>query len=383
MNRVFAPEDETELAVLLLAASAPFELRGSGAKSGLGGPIDAAQVISLEKFHGVKLYEPEELVMEVGAATPLPVIMDLLQRNRQRLAFDPPNYSSLLGSQSAGTIGGIVACNLSGSRRITAGAVRDHILGVRGVTGRGDVFKAGGRVVKNVTGYDLAKLVTGSYGTLAALTTVTLKTLPLPETEQSLIIQTNSVHFAGRIMRQAMQSPFDVSCAAYVPEEGVGLRLEGIAVSVTSRMASLIKLLNLKADVIDEDNSREFWRFARDCGHYTNHDDNLLWKISVPPSDGPGIAEAISRQVGGRYILDWSGGLIWMIVPNSDDAHANVVRGHISSGHAMLVAAPDSVRKKIDVFHSQPAVLSALALRVKHAFDPKGLLNPHRMSKAY
>jgi glycolate oxidase FAD binding subunit len=369
------PATEAELADLIASSITPFALQGTGSKRGLGRVVDA-QVLSLAKFGGVSLYEPEELVLEAGAATTLNEIEALLDSKSQRLAFEPPDYARVMRSHLRGTIGGVIACNLSGPRRLTAGAARDHILGMRGVSGRGEVFKAGGRVVKNVTGYDVSKLMCGSFGTLAAMTSVTLKVLPKPQADVTLLVRMRDVHEAGKLMRAAMQSPHDVSCAAYVPGQGVGLRLEGIPVSAAARKESLIKLLEISPDVLDDAASRAFWQTVRDLDHHANG--QTLWRISVAPSDGPRIAEALVDGFGGRYTLDWSGGLIWFETDTALD-----VRAHIGSGHALLFAAPDGVRAELDVFQPQPPALRALAERMKHAFDPKGLLNPFHMSKDF
>jgi glycolate oxidase FAD binding subunit len=373
----FAPATENELADVIASASAPFAVEGLGSKRSFGHRVDA-QVLSLAKFSGVTLYEPEELVLEAGAATPLDEIETLLDARQQRLAFEPPDYARIMRSNSRGTIGSVMACNLSGPRRLTAGAARDHILGVRGVSGRGEVFKAGGRVVKNVTGYDVAKLMCGSFGTLAALTTITVKVLPKPETDETLLVRVDDVHEAGRVMRAAMQSPFDVSCAAYVPERGVGLRLEGIPVSVQARKESLIKLLQISPDVLREDESRRFWIVVRDVEILDI--DHCLWRISVAPSEGPAIAGRLARETNGTYVLDWSGGLMWLATA---EPNAEKIRSAIGSGHATLVSAHEGMRSTVDVFQPQPAALSAVAQRMKHAFDPKGLLSPFRMSKEF
>ncbi len=372
-----APATESELAEIIESARAPFALEGAGSKLAFGRPVQA-QILSMAKFSGVALYDPEELVLEAGAATPLDEIETLLDARNQRLAFEPPNYGRILQSNLRGTIGGVIACNLSGPRRLTAGAARDHILGVRGVSGRGEIFKAGGRVVKNVTGYDVSKLMCGSFGTLAALTGVTLKALPKPETDVTLIVKVRGVHEAGRVMRAALQSPFDVSCAAYVPAQGVGLRLEGIPVSVAARKESLIKLLEISPEVMEEDVSRRFWTGVRDVEALPVR--RCLWRISIAPSEGPRIAEQFALATGSAFILDWSGGLIWLA---TDDLQTEKIRAAIGSGHATLVSAPDEVRKVVDVFQPQPVALAAVAQRVKHAFDPKGLLNPFRMSKVF
>jgi glycolate oxidase FAD binding subunit len=383
MVHVISPADELSLVEAIASAMHPLQVDGGGSKRRLGRAVDTEHVLSLAHFSGVTLYEPEELVLEAGAATPLDDIEILLQGKRQRLAFEPPNLARIMRSNQRGTIGGAIACNLSGPRRLTAGAARDHILGVRGVSGRGELFKAGGRVVKNVTGYDISKLVTGSFGTLAALTSITLKVLPMPERDVTLLVKVRDVHESGRMMRAAMQSPHDVSCAAYVPGRGVGLRLEGISVSVDSRKASVIKLLGIDPDVLEDAQSLRFWTAVRDVEMLASDRLQCLWKISVAPSEGPRLAEQLCQQTGGTYILDWSGGLVWLEVPNSADACALVIRSALDQGHATLVAAPDDVRGTVDVFQPQPPLLAALAKRTKQAFDPNGRLNPYRMSRDY
>jgi glycolate oxidase FAD binding subunit len=366
---IITPKDEKELADAVASARGPFAVDGLGSKRGLGRPTTQEQTLSLAAFSGVNYYEPAELVIEAGAATPLDEIESLLDKNNQQLAFDPPDYSRLFGT-ARGSIGGVLACNLSGSRRLTAGAARDHILGVRGVSGRGEIFKAGGRVVKNVTGYDISKLMAGSFGTLAALTSVTFKVLPKPETETTLVCKVEDVHEAGEVMRAAMQSPHDVSCAAYNPGRGVMLRVEGIVASVKNRTQSLIKQLNRSPEHVDEGHSRDMWRGIRDATAFSG---GCIWRISVAPGEGPRLAEILSRELSASYVLDWSGGLIWLGADGTD------IRGMMDNGHAMLWRAPDDVRCRIDAFHPQPPALSALSARVKQAFDPRGLFNPGRM----
>lgn len=378
-----SPTTDLELAEAISAAKAPLQVEGHGSKRGLGRVVAAAERLSLAKFSGVTLYEPEELVIEAGTGTPLDEIEALVDRHNQRLAFEPPDLARVLGGNSRGSLGSVLACNLSGPRRITAGAARDHILGVRGVSGRGEIFKAGGRVVKNVTGYDVSKLMAGSYGTLAAITSVTFKVLPKAETEITLIASLSDVHAAGVLMRQAMQSPYDVSCAAYVPGRGVGLRLEGIAASVDDRRQSLIKHLNQAVDLMDETASRAFWRGVRDLDVHARSLDTALWRISVAPSEGPKLAEKLVAETGGRYSLDWAGGLVWFEVPDAQDAHAATIRSGFAHGHAMLVRASETTRGIVDVFQPQAASLAGLSQRTKHAFDPKGLLNPGKMEQQW
>ncbi len=376
------PTSEKELAEFV-AAGGTFEIRGNGAKRGLGRHAPVETVLDMSGFNGISLYEPEELVIEAGAATPLSDIEEALAKNNQQLAFEPPDYSKLLGVNDSGTLGGLVACGLSGPRRIKAGAVRDHILGFSGVSGRGELFKAGGRVVKNVTGFDVAKLMAGSYGTLVAMTRITLKVLPAAETEETLVLQGLDDARAVAAMSLALQSPCEVSGAAHLPGDKTLLRLEGIGPSVIYRRDKLAQLLKDfgAGDVLAEKQSRLQWKDIRDVTPLADDRNRTLWKLSVTPSNGAAVIAKISRQLDARYFLDWAGGLIWLSIPATDDASASVVRGSFTEGHATLIRASDDVRSKADVFQPQAAALAALTARVKTSFDPAAVFNPGRMYK--
>ena len=379
MGAVLKPATETELSDMIAAAQAPLEIIGSGTKRHLGHPVQAAATLDMSAFSGVIAYEPEELILDVGAATPLAEIERMLGQRGQQLAFEPPDWSALLGAQGSGTVGGLVACNLSGPRRLKAGAVRDHILGIHGVTGAGNVFKAGARVVKNVTGYDMPKLLTGSYGTLAALTSVILKVLPAPETEETVVLTGLDDAQAVEAMSLAMQSACEVSAAAYVPGEAVYLRLEGIAPSVAYRRDQLGKVLKRGIEVMAAKSSIAKWRDIRDGAMFADNSRHPLWRISVAPSDAPGMIRVLKDKLDIRYLFDWAGGLVWLEVPPSDDAAAALVRSSFASGHATLIRAPEATRAAIEVFQPQAPALAALSGRVKDAFDPRHILNPGRM----
>ena len=359
---VFTPKSAEELADAISGATAPFAITGSGSKDGLGRPVTDATPLSMAAFTGVTLYDPAELFLEAGAATPLAGIGKLLAAKNQQLAFEPP---------SGGTIGGAVAGNLSGPRRIKAGALRDHILMVSGVSGRGEIFKAGARVVKNVTGYDLPKLMTGSHGTLAALTSVTLKVLPKPEIETTLLVADRSPEDAVRTMSVALQSALDVSSAAHVPKSGTFLRVEGIAASVAFRVERLRELFPGAATAESSP-----WSAIRDV---TGLRGDVMWRVSLPPAAAPAYLQALQRSFEFDYLLDWGGGLVWLSCALGGDAHAAAIRGALPSGHATLVRAPAELRERVEVFQPQLPALAEITRRVKAAYDPKGLLNPGRM----
>ena len=373
-------KSEAELAATI-AQGGTFEIRGSGTKHGFGRPMQAATVLDMSGFKGISLYEPDELVLEAGTATPLSVIEKALAKNHQQLAFEPPNYSKLLGVKNSGTIGGLMSCGLSGPRRIKAGGPRDHILGIAGVSGRGEVFKAGGRVVKNVTGFDISKLMVGAYGTLVALTSITVKVLPASETEETLVFAGLSDAHAVQAMSLAMQSSCEVSGAAHLPGDKTLLRLEGVGPSVVYRRDKLAKLLKEfgSADVLTEKQSRLQWQNIRDVLPLANDQERMVWKLSVTPSKSAEIMGKISKQLDARYFFDWAGGLIWLAIPATPDASAAIIRGSFEQGHATLMRGPKDVRSNVEVFQPQNEALAALTSRVKASFDPAGVFNPGRM----
>jgi glycolate oxidase FAD binding subunit len=372
-----------------LAANTPLELVGTATKRGIGRPIETAATLDLSGFAAVSLYEPEELVITAGAGAKLADISQLISADGQEFAFEPPDLSNLLGSAHAGTVGGMLACNLSGPRRLKAGGARDHILGVAGVSGRGEAFKAGGRVVKNVTGYDVSKLMAGSLGTLAALTSVTFKVLPRAASEETLVLEALSDEEAIAAMSLAMQSSCDVSGAAHLPKPLAGgtaktlLRLEGVPPSIAYRRDKLIGIMGKKSPIhiLESADSRAQWVAIRDVHPLANQRDRLVWRLSVPPADGARVTAAIAADLDARCFYDWAGGLIWIGVPPGPDAFAPAIRAAIREGHATLIRAPERVRAAVAVLQPQAPALAALARRVKTAFDPAGVFNPGRMQE--
>jgi glycolate oxidase FAD binding subunit len=360
----------------------------------------------LSALSGVTLYEPEELVLSAKAGTPLAEIEALLAANRQQLAFEPMDYAGVLGGvRGTGTIGGALAANVSGPRRIKTGAARDHFLGVSAVSGRGEGFKSGGRVVKNVTGYDLCKLMAGSWGTLAAMTEVTIKVLPRSETEQTLLIRGLDPSRAVAAMTSAMGSSCDVSGAAHLPAEVAArmpcaesagravtaLRLEGFSPSVIERKRVLAELMQPFGELAtaDEQASRALWTAIRDVAPFAadgssgspGQHASPLWRISTAPSRGAELAAVLATAAQAQMLFDWAGGLIWAMLGACDDAGAALVHRAVAAtgGHATLIRAPASARAAIDVFTPQDPALAALTRRVKESFDPQGVLNPGRM----
>ena len=379
---------------------AALELVGRGGKRAIGRPAQTDLTLDLSGLSGVVLYEPEELVLSAQAGTPLDEIEALLAAKGQHLAFEPIDYGRLLGGAPlSGTIGGVLAANLCGPRRIAAGAARDHFLGFEGVSGRGESFKSGGRVVKNVTGYDVSKLVAGSWGTLAVLTTVTIKTLPRPQTQATVAVSGLDDATAVRAMAAAMATSCDVSGAAHLPaavaaRSGLGtatgrsltlLRLEGVPPSVDHRKATLLAAMKAfgAVELRDEEASRGLWGKIRDVTPFTAADvsGRPVWRIVTAPSRGAELVGMVAGAAEAEVLYDWAGGLIWVMLAPSDDAGAALIRRavNVCGGQATLIRAPAATRAAVDVFSPQEPGLASLTKRVKQGFDPNGVLNPGRM----
>jgi glycolate oxidase FAD binding subunit len=386
-----------------LASEQPLEIVGHGSKRLVGQPMATNALLDLSDLNAVTAYEPNELIITVEAGAPLADVKSLIDSKNQQFAFEPVNSSMLLGTPEIGTIGGMIGAGLAGPRRIKAGAARDHLLGAHAVSGFGDSFKTGGRVVKNVTGYDLCKLLAGSWGTLAVMTEVTLKVMPKSESERTLVLRGLDDLTAVRAMTVALGSPFDVSGAAHVPVSafrsaggGLGdlgssqavtlLRLEGITASAAHRAAALAKLLAPfgSAEILQDDASQTIWVSVRDVQPFAANGALgawPVWRIVCPPASGGALGQALSRDTGGDVIYDWGGGLIWAALPPRPDAQAELVRRHVNAagGHAMLIRASEPVRRHVDVFHPQARGLADLSERVRRSFDPKNILNRGRM----
>ncbi len=399
------PASVADLAAAIASAQAAgrtLALLGSGSKRGYGRPEGADATLDLSAFSGIVDYQPSELVLTARAATPMAEIADAIGAARQILAFEPPDLGRLYGARpGGGTLGGALAANLAGPRRVKSGAARDHFLGFSGVSGRGEIFKGGGKVVKNVTGYDLPKLMAGSLGTLAALDTVTIKVMPAPAEVLTILIGCNDAHEAVRHLAWALNSPCEVSGAAYLPGDvachssihhvrgcGTGvaaIRLEGTANSVAARARALATAPELWRTEMPSDLSRTFWSEIRDVADILPYPASAIWRVSVPPSAGPDVvaaavaAAAEPRDVAAFY--DWGGGLVWLATAADGDAGAVAIRAAVAQagGHATLVRAPDAVRAVVSVFEPLAGPLAGLAARVKAAFDPARILNRGRV----
>jgi glycolate oxidase FAD binding subunit len=383
-EKLLAPASPEEVQAIVAeagAAGGTLEIVGGGTKRSVG-RTRAVRTLSLAALDRVLDYQPEELVLTAQPGVRLADLERLVASEGQMLAFEPPHWTKLTGSEGAPTLGGALAANLSGPRRIRAGAARDHFLGFAAVSGRGEVFKAGGKVVKNVTGYDLMKLMAGSWGTLAVLTEVTIKVLPAPRTEATLLLFGLADVRASEAMQAAMNSACDVSAAAHLPAFAASapplsadlpttaLRVEGFEASVAARMETLRGLMRGfgRLERLDTGHSREFWAQVREVEAFAA-DPRPLWRISVPPARGWEAAHALP----GAALYDWAGGLVWLLAEVEAGRLRSTVRD--MGGHALCLRGAES-------FEPLTGPLEALQGRVKQAFDPLGVLNPGRMGLA-
>ncbi len=367
-------QDEAELVERVAGASGPLAIRGGGTR----GVAVPGAALSTRGVTGVALYEPGALTLVAWAGTPVAEIKAMLAAQNQQLAFEPMDHRALLGTAGEPTIGGVVAGNVSGPRRIQAGACRDFLLGVRYVDGAGRVIRNGGRVMKNVTGYDLARLMAGSWGTLGVLTQVALKVLPRPQAQMTLGLADCGMEGAVRAMAAALGSPYEVSGAAYDPARAeVLLRIEGFADSVAYRGGRLRALLGgfgtLRPSV-EGDESAAIWAGIRDVTAFAGRPGDV-WRLSVRPGDAPAIAARLAAEA---LLLDWGGGLIWARVAAGTDLRARAGR---FDGHATLVRAAPEARARLGMFQPQSPPLEAIAAGLRARFDPRGIFNAGLMDR--
>jgi len=402
-EHLYQPDTAVEIAEIVtqsMEESRPLHIQGGATKSGWGHEMAAGDVLSTQKLAGIELYEPAELVLTAKSGTPMADIQQLLDDSNQQLAFEPPDYRGLFGTETQDqTFGGVLACNMAGPRRIQAGSARDHFLGFEAVSGRGETFKSGGRVVKNVTGFDLSKLMAGSFGTLAVMTSLSVKVLPRPEKTRTLLISGLDEARALQAMTTALQSPQEVNAAAYLPKTQAdrssvsyvasagasvtAIRVEGHGPSVLDRLAVLMDLLK-EFGTLEElhfHNSNILWQEIGNVATLLPSTEKAVWKISVPPSSAPVVVAAINQLPGAETFLDWGGGLIWLAVAQGENACANEVRTAVarSGGYATLLRASGEVKQRIPVFQPQSDPLAKLSSSLRTNFDPAGILNPERM----
>lgn len=376
---------------------------GGGSKAAFGPPADPEETaLDLSALAGITLYEPDELVLTARAGTRLSDITSAIAERGQCLAFEPPEFSDLLGSGETHrpTLGGVVACGWSGPRRVKAGAVRDHVLGILAIGGDGQSFRSGGRVVKNVTGFDLPKLLTGSHGTLAAMTDITIKVLPAPEATRTLVLLGLDDEAAVRLLTTALGSPYEIAGAAHLPQTVAArssvpavaqsggsatlIRLEGFGPSVADRHATLETLFSRDHAYLslDANECTAVWREVREVAPLVDAL-AIVWRLSLRATDAARVARDVLGVTGGEAFYDWGGGLLWLALPaqGAEDGHAAQVRGALASGHATLMRAPADVRAVTAIFQPRAPALAALEGRLKAAFDPQAILSPHFMTQ--
>ncbi len=383
------PGDETDLAALVADAAgrrAPLAVEGGGTRHGLGRPVQASASVSTRAMRGITLYEPSEMIIAARAGTPLAEVEAALAGHGQRLPFEPMDHRPLYGSAGEPTIGAVAAANISGPRRVQAGAARDHLIGIRAVNGRGEAIKSGGRVMKNVTGYDLVKALAGSYGTLAILSEVTFKVLPISETEVTLVLEGLADADAVAALLAALGSPFDVSAAAHRPADGRQparsfVRIDGFAASVAYRADRLADLLGQYGPSarLEAAASADIWRGIRDVADL-GAGTEPLWRISAHATDAAAIVAAIGQAFPVRVLYDWGGALVWLAGGEGPDAGAATIRAALPAGAtATLVRAPEPVRVAAAPLPLPSPGVMELTRRLKESFDPAGILNPGRM----
>jgi glycolate oxidase FAD binding subunit len=399
------PSDAKQIAEMIswvVAEGDTLEIVAGGTKRALGRPMKTDHVLDVSRLSGIVEYEAAELVLTAQPGEPLALINAELAKKRQMLAFEPPDWRALLGSEGEPTLGGVIACNLAGSRRVRAGSARDYILGFSAVNGFGEIWKAGGKVVKNVTGYDMCKLQAGAYGTLSALTEVTVKVMPKPETACTIVLHGLADDVAIPLLANALNSPFEVSGAAHLPASaarrskvsvvaaGLGaatvMRLEGPRPSVVYRTTALESLVGRGAR-LNEAETEAFWSEIGAVQPFLAQGSRIVWRLCPTPSEASSVAYSIlSALQSAEFYFDWGGGLIWLSLDAEEagpDAGAGIVRPVVktSGGHATLVVAPDAIRASVPVFEPLSAGLAQLTARVKSGFDPRGVLNPGRMQE--
>ena len=407
-NNTYFPEDETQISSVvkeLFKKNQPTEVIGLGSKSFIGNKIQSAKKLSLSKLSGIIEYLPEELYIKVKANTPVEFIEKELEKNNQELAFEPIDFGFVEnGKSNKGTIAGCLSCNFAGSRRFKVGSVRDHILGFRGVNGKGDIIKSGGTVVKNVTGYDLSKLVSGSFGTLVALSEITLKVLPKKKSSNTITIHTEDKKLVKDLFEKISSSSSEVSGAVYVPEEPkddsynqnkemlfkfndlkfqgsfLALRIEGDKLSIEERIKVLtmeLELQNLNTSILDVHQSVPLWKKINSLELFENTKNNLLRAV-IPPSKGNELIQKIGNKF--KYYIDWCGSLYWIEVKSNKNSKITELKKLVIElgGYLTIVKKSNEFDYEETTFTVDETRL-LISEKIKKSFDPKRIFNPGKM----
>ena len=407
-NSIEYPQNESEVSNSIkkfYKSNIPIELIGTGSKRKIGKPLQCAKILNLSKLNEIIEYLPEELYIKVKASTSIKQIEEELKKNKQQLAFEPIDFGYLLnGKSDYGTAAGQVSCNISGPRRFKVGSVRDHVLGFRGVNGRGEIIKSGGVVVKNVTGYDLCKLICGSYGTLVALTEITFKVLPSPEESKTLVIHNQKLEFAADFLDQAISSSNDISGAIFLPKEPevhgcvmniektfklndlkhegsiTAIRIEGSRNSINQRFKNLIKelkIINFDLSTLEAYQSEIFWNKVKSLEFFSNSKNSIL-RIVIPPSECVKLVYQFSHKY--KYYFDWGGALMWMEAFQLSEEIFESIRKKVVKlgGYVTMIKNSDYLPYVDDVFTINRDRFN-ISQNIKKSFDPKGILNSGKM----
>ncbi len=398
-TKLLTPQSETEARDMVqaaLAAGDSMDIVGGATKAGIGREMTATSRLSTAGLSGIVTYDPAEMVMTAKAGTPLATVQAALGEHGQMLAFEPMDYRGLLGAAGQPTIGGIFAANVSGPRRFVSGAARDSLIGVRFINGFGEVVMAGGRVMKNVTGLDIVKLMAGSFGTLGLLSELTFKVLPTPQDSATVIVSGPDDERASEIMAAVMGLSLEVSGAAFLPESckarfldgtfsdggAVALRLEGLAFSVRERLEKLVAAVSGHGSIrqLDNKETTRLWSEIRDVIAFQSQQHKPLWRVSVAPMAGAKLLNALRMETGVDGYYDWQGGLLWLQMEADCDARAlRALIWNVGGGHALLVRASAEDRRNNDIFEPQSPAVAELNKRIRLKFDPNGIFNPGRM----
>jgi len=407
-NSIEYPQNEHEVATLIrkfYKSNIPIELIGSGSKRKIGKTLQCAKTLNLSKLDGIIEYLPEELYIKVKAGTSIKAIEQELKKNNQQLVFEPIDFGYFLnGKSDYGTAAGQVACNISGSRRFKVGSIRDHVLGFRGVNGRGEIIKSGGVVVKNVTGYDLSKLICGSYGTLVALTEITFKVLPLPEESKTLVINNQKIEKAVHFLDKSISSSNDISGAVFFPDKPMisgssmnientfklndlkqegsitAIRIEGSKNSIDHRIENLInelQITNLNIAILEVHQSEVFWNKVKALEFFSNSKNSII-RIVIPPSECVNLIYQFSNKF--KYYLDWGGALMWLEVFELSEEMFESIRRKVvkRGGYVTMIKNSNYLPYVEDVFTISSERFN-ISQNIKKSFDPKRILNPGKM----
>ena len=407
-NNVYKPLDEREASNFIKEAyskNLPIEIIGTNSKNFIGNKLQCPKVLDLSNLSGIVEYLPEELYIKVKACTPISLIEEALEKNNQQLAFEPIDFGYIKNFKSnKGTAAGQLSCNFSGSRRFKVGSIRDHVLGFKGINGKGDIIKSGGTVVKNVTGYDLSKLVTGSFGTLVALTEITLKVLPVKDSINTIAIYTEDNKIVTKFFDQLLSSSNEISGSVYIPNEPknnnytinrekilkfndlkseepfLALRIEGSKRSIEERSKEIFKELELKkmkTSILDFYQSKLFWEKINNIELFSGTKNNLLRAV-IPPAKSLDLMKHLKNNF--KYYIDWCGSLFWLEVLDNENEKIEEIKSIVVKlgGYLTIIKNSENFTSDIDLFTINNTRL-LLSKKIKESFDPKNLLNPGKM----